>query len=110
VVLIMSLALFGKGVGSLGWAVVADTAPKEMTGLYGGLFNTFGNIGAITTPIVIGYIVAASGSFAGALVYVGANALLAVLGYTVIAGRFERVHLTESGVGSNGPLQMETRS
>lgn len=110
VVMIMSLALFGKGVGSLGWAVVADTAPKEMTGLYGGLFNTFGNIGAITTPIVIGYIVAASGSFAGALVYVGANALLAVLGYTVIAGRFERVHLTESGAGSSGPLQMETRS
>ena len=96
VVLIMSLALFGKGVGSLGWAVVADTAPKEMTGLYGGLFNTFGNMGAITTPIVIGYIVAVTGSFAGALVYVGANALLAVLGYTVIAGRFERVQLTES--------------
>ena len=110
VVLIMSLAFFGKGVGSLGWAVVADTAPKEMTGLYGGLFNAFGNVGAITTPIVIGYIVAVTGSFAWALVYVGANALLAVLGYTVIAGRFERVHLTESGASSSRPLQTETRS
>ena len=110
VVLVMSLAYFGKGVGSLGWAVVADTAPKEMTGLYGGLFNMFGNVGAITTPIVIGYIVAVTGSFSGALVYVGANALLAVLGYTVIAGRFERVHVTEPGARPARPLRMETRT
>jgi ACS family glucarate transporter-like MFS transporter len=110
VVLIMSLALFGKGIGSLGWAVVADTAPREMTGLYGGLFNIFGNIGAITTPIVIGYIVAVTGSFAGALVYVGANALLAVIAYTLIAGPFERVQLTESEVSSTRPLRTETRS
>ena len=109
VVLIMSLALFGKGVGSLGWAVVADTAPKEMTGLYGGLFNSFGNVGAITTPIVIGYIVAVTGSFAWALVYVGANAALAVIGYTLIAGRFERIHLSESGAVCGQPLHMETR-
>ena len=108
VVLIMSLAFFGKGLGSLGWAVVSDTAPKEITGLYGGLFNTFGNVGAITTPIVIGYLVAASKSFAGALVYVGANALLAVIAYTLIAGRFERVQLRDSDASARRPLQMET--
>ena len=50
-------AFFGKGFGSLGWAVVSDTSPKQIAGLSGGLFNTFGNIAAITTPIVIGYIV-----------------------------------------------------
>ncbi|HEV7138741.1 MAG TPA: MFS transporter [Steroidobacteraceae bacterium] len=109
VVLIMSLAFFGKGLGSLGWAVVADTAPKEMTGLYGGLFNTFGNIGAITTPIVIGYIVAATGSFGGALIYVGANAVLAIIAYTLIAGRFERVHLTASCASLHRPAPVETR-
>jgi ACS family glucarate transporter-like MFS transporter len=105
----MSLAFFGKGLGSLGWAVVADTAPKEMTGLYGGLFNTFGNIGAITTPIVIGYIVAATGSFGGALIYVGANAVLAIIAYTLIAGRFERVHLTASCASLHRPAPVETR-
>jgi ACS family glucarate transporter-like MFS transporter len=110
VVLIMSLAFFGKGLGSLGWAVVSDTAPKEATGLYGGLFNTFGNVGAITTPIVIGYLVAGSGSFSGALVYVGANALLAIIAYTLIAGPFERIHLTESGVSPGPPLQAEFRT
>ncbi len=107
VVLIMSLAFFGKGLGSLGWAVVADTGPKESTGMYGALFNTFGNLGAITTPIVIGYIVAATGSFAGALVYVGVNALLAVIAYTLIAGPFERVQFTDSDANLRSPRQME---
>jgi sugar phosphate permease len=110
VVLIMSLAFFGKGLGSLGWAVVSDTAPQEVPGLYGGLFNTFGNVGAITTPIIIGYIVQDTGSFSGALVYVGANALLAVIAYTVIAGRFERVHLTDGGAHAHSLVEMESHS
>ena len=57
VMFLMSLAFFGKGFGALGWTVIADTSPKELIGLNGGLFNLFGNIAGITTPIVIGYLV-----------------------------------------------------
>jgi ACS family glucarate transporter-like MFS transporter len=104
VVLVMSLAFFGKGVGSLGWAVVADTSPKEMAGLSGALFNTFGNTAGITTPIVIGYIVAGSGSFAGALVFVGANAIVAVVSYLVIVGPIARIELiTAAGRPASAP-------
>lgn len=94
VVAIMALAFFGKGVGALGWAVVADTSPKENSGLSGGLFNTFGNTAAITTPIIIGYIVQGTGSFDGALVVVGANALGAILCYLLLVGEIKRVQLT----------------
>jgi ACS family glucarate transporter-like MFS transporter len=90
VVLVMSLAFFGKGVGALGWAVVADTSPKEAGGLSGALFNTFGNTAGITTPIVIGYILQATGSFAGALVFVGANAAVAILCYLLMVGEIKR--------------------
>ncbi|MES3021737.1 MAG: MFS transporter [Pseudomonadota bacterium] len=93
VVAMMSLAFFGKGVGALGWAVVADTSPKEAGGLSGGLFNTFGNTAGITTPIVIGYILQATGSFAGALVFVGANAAVAIFCYLFIVGELKRVVL-----------------
>jgi len=89
----MALAFFGKGIGALGWAVVSDTSPREAGGLSGGLFNTCGNLSSITTPIIIGYILAATGSFAGALVFVGANALVAAFAYLVIVGRIERVKL-----------------
>ncbi len=93
VIALMSLAFFGKGVGALGWAVMADVAPKEATGLAGGLFNTFGNLAGIVTPIVIGYILQSTGSFEGALVYVGAHALLAVVSFLVIVGDIRRIEL-----------------
>ena len=96
VVIVMSLAFFGKGIGALGWAVVSDTSPREAAGLSGGLFNTFGNTAGITTPIVIGYIVQATGSFAGALAFVSANAAMAIVSYLVIVGEIQRVHLTRS--------------
>jgi ACS family glucarate transporter-like MFS transporter len=95
VVAIMAFAFFGKGLGALGWAVVSDTSPKQIAGLSGALFNTFGNTAAITTPIVIGYIVGVTGSFNGALVFVGANALLAVVSYLFIVGEIKRLELKQ---------------
>lgn len=89
----MSLAFLGKGIGALGWAVMSDTAPKEISGLSGGLFNMFGNLSGIVTPIAIGYILKSSGSFNGALVFVGAHALLAVINYLVIVGPIKRFEL-----------------
>jgi ACS family glucarate transporter-like MFS transporter len=96
IVAVMALAFFGKGIGALGWAVVADTSPKEAGGLSGALFNTFGNIAGITTPIVIGYILQATGSFAGALVFVGANAAITIFSYVFIVGEIKRVKLVKS--------------
>jgi ACS family glucarate transporter-like MFS transporter len=100
VVAVMALSFFGKGVGALGWAVVADTSPKEAGGLSGALFNTFGNIAGITTPIVIGYILQATGTFAGALIYVGANAAVTIFSYVFIVGEIKRVKLVKSLVAS----------
>ncbi|MBH1930080.1 MFS transporter [Serratia rubidaea] len=93
VVGIMAVAFFGKGLGALGWAVMADTAPKEISGLSGGLFNMFGNISGIVTPIAIGYIIGTTGSFNGALLYVGIHALLAVVSYLFIVGEIKRIEL-----------------
>jgi ACS family glucarate transporter-like MFS transporter len=89
----MALAFFGKGIGALGWAVVSDTSPKEAGGVTGGLFNMFGNLSSITTPIIIGYILAGTGSFNGALVFVGLNALVAAIAYLFIVGEIKRVQL-----------------
>lgn len=93
VVLFMSLAFFGKGVGALGWAIVSDTSPKQAGGLSGALFNTFGNTAGITTPIIIGYILQATGSYAGALTFVGLNAAAALLSMLLLVGDIRRVEL-----------------
>ncbi|MGI4839340.1 MAG: MFS transporter [Janthinobacterium lividum] len=102
----MALAFFGKGVGALGWAVMSDTSPKQIAGISGGLFNMFGNLASISTPIVIGYIISTTGSFKWALVYVGANALVAVFAYLVIVGPIKRVELRDP----DGKLLVESPS
>jgi ACS family glucarate transporter-like MFS transporter len=96
VIAFMALAFFGKGIGALGWAVVSDTSPKQAGGLSGALFNTFGNTAGITTPIIIGYIIQGTGSFNGALVYVGANAAAAIFCYLVVVGEIKRFELKKS--------------
>jgi len=91
VIAIMSLAFFGKGFGALGWTVVSDTSPKTLVGINGGLFNLIGNLAGVTTPIVIGYIVGRTGSFRGALVFVAATALMAIVAYLPIVGEIKRI-------------------
>lgn len=91
VLLFMSLAFFGKGVGALGWAVVADVAPRDSAGLSGGIFNMFGNISSITTPILIGWILKETGSFDLVLMLVAGSALAAALSYLFLVGRIGRI-------------------
>ncbi|PJG43678.1 galactonate transporter [Acinetobacter tandoii] len=93
IIFFMSLSFFGKGIGSLGWAVMSDVAPKEMIGVSGGMMNAFGNTAGIVTPIAIGYILASTGSFNLALTYVGIHAIAAVICYTAIVGKIQRFEL-----------------
>lgn len=91
----MALSFFGKGLGALGWAVMADISPKQTAGLAGGVFNAFGAVAGIVTPIVIGYLIDATGSFDLALVFVGACAALAVVSYLFIVRDIKRLTLSD---------------
>lgn len=93
VIAVMAIAFFGKGIGALGWAVMSDIAPREVTGFTAGVFNMIGNLSGIVTPIAIGYIIKDSGSFNGGLAFVAAHAVLAVLSYLVIVGPIKRFEL-----------------
>lgn len=93
VVTLMALAFFGKGFGALGWPVISDVAPKEIVGLCGGVFNVFGNVASIVTPLVIGYMVKELHSFNGALVFVGCSALMMMVCYLFVVGDIKRMEL-----------------
>ncbi|WP_321947589.1 MFS transporter [Paraburkholderia sp. J10-1] len=95
IVLLMTLAFFGKGAaaGAGTWAIVCDTAPREAVGLAGAIFNCIGNIGGIVTPIVFGYIVQATGGYTAGLYFVAAHCVVAALVYLVFMGRIERVNV-----------------
>ena len=95
VIAVMSLAFFGQGMCNLGWTLLTDVAPKQLIGLTGGVFNLCANLAGIVTPLVVGFVVAATGSFAWALAFIALLALVGVLSYVFLLGDVRRVEFTE---------------
>jgi ACS family D-galactonate transporter-like MFS transporter len=93
VIAIMSVAFFGQGMVNLGWTLISDIAPKQFIGLTGGVFNLCANLAGIVTPLVVGFILAATGSFYGALAFIGALALIGAGAYIFIVGEVVRVEI-----------------
>ena len=95
VIAILSVAFFAQGMAALGWTLVSDIAPEGLLGVTGGIFNFAANLAGIVTPLVVGFIVAATGSFVGALVFIGAIALIGALSYIFIVGDIKRIVLAD---------------
>ena len=92
VIAFLALAFFGNGLASITWSLVSTLAPARLLGLTGGVFNFIGNLSAIVTPIVIGFL-ASGASFAPAITYIAALALLGALSYILLVGKVERIEL-----------------
>lgn len=93
VIVVMSAAFFGQGMSNLGWTLISEVTPKEMVGLTAGLFNLCTNLAGVATPLVIGLVVQATGSFYGGLAFVAVVALGGVVSYLLILGPVERLVL-----------------
>lgn len=93
VVAIMSVAFFGQGMVNLGWTLIADVAPKELMGLTGGIFNLCANLAGIVTPLVIGFVLGATGSFYGALTYIAVLGLVGAAAYLFVLGEVRRLEI-----------------
>ena len=91
VITVMSVAFFGQGMCNLGWTLITDVAPRKLIGLTGGLFNLCANLAGVITPLVIGFIVAGTGSFYWALAYIATLAIIGVLCYVFVVGDVRRV-------------------
>ncbi len=95
VIAILSVAFFAQGMAALGWTLVSDIAPMDQLGLTGGIFNFAANLAGIITPMVIGFIVTATGSFIGAILYIGILALVGAFSYIFIVGDVKRIDLKD---------------
>jgi len=96
VIAIMSVAFFGQGMVNLGWTLIADVAPKELMGLTGGVFNFCANLAGIVTPLVVGFVLGATGSFYGALAYIATLGLIGAAAYIFVVGEVRRVEIARS--------------
>ncbi len=91
IIAILSLAFFCQAMSSSGWSTISEIAPRERLGLVGGLFSASANLSGIVIPLVIGVIVQTTGSFVGALVFVGGVALVGAFSWIFLIGDIRRM-------------------
>ena len=96
IIAVMSLAFFGQGMCNLGWTLITDVAPKQLIGLTTGLFNLCANLAGILTPLVVGFVVKMTGSFAWALAFIAALAMCGVFSYVFLLGDVRRVEMPDA--------------
>src|ERR1039458_7005710 len=102
----ISLALGGLAAAApVAWTVPSLIAPRESVGTLAGAVNLCGQIAAISAPIVTGYIVAITHSFAAAFVTATVILLLGIVGYIFLLGRIEPIPEPEA----NHPVQFHDR-
>ena len=88
----ISIALGGLAAAApVAWTVPSLIAPRESVGRVGGIVNFSGQLGAISAPIITGYIVSATHSFASAFVTATVILLMGISGYIFLLGRMEAI-------------------
>ena len=88
----ISLALGGLAAAApVAWTVPSLIAPRDSVGTLASIANLSGQLAAISAPIITGYIVAATHSFASAFVTAAVILLLGIAGYAVLLGRIEAI-------------------
>ncbi len=100
VLAILSVAFFGQAMSSSGWAVLSEIAPKGLLGLVGGFFSFSANLSGIIVPIAIGYIVQATGTYVGALAFIGIVAAIGAVSWIFIIGDIHVLDVKVKGIAS----------
>ncbi|MEP7308233.1 MAG: MFS transporter [Acidobacteriota bacterium] len=93
VIAVLSIAFFAQAMSSSGWSVISEVAPRSQLGLVSGLFSASANLSGIVTPLVIGAILQATGSFYGALAFVGGVALVGALSWIFLIGDIRPIEI-----------------
>jgi sugar phosphate permease len=95
----ISLALGGLAAAApVAWTVPSLIAPRESVGTLASIANLVGQLAAISAPIITGYIVSATHSFASAFVTATVILLLGIFGYAVLLGRLEPIPEPRQGL------------
>jgi MFS transporter, ACS family, D-galactonate transporter len=88
----ISMSIGGLSAASpVGWSIPSLIAPEGSVGTLGGILNFGNQLSAIIAPIVTGYVVATTHSFAWAFGVATAFLLIGIAGYIFWLGRIEPI-------------------
>lgn len=88
----ISVSLGGLAAAApVAWTVPSLIAPRESVGRLGGIVNFCGQLGAVSAPIVTGYVASITHAFTSAFVAATAILLLGIAGYIFLLSRIEPI-------------------
>jgi ACS family D-galactonate transporter-like MFS transporter len=88
----ISIALSGLAAAApVGWSIPSLIAPRGGAGTIGGIMNFLNNMMGVVAPLVTGYIVGATHSFAGAFLVAGTVLAVGIIFYVFVLGRVEPI-------------------
>ena len=88
----ITLALTGLSAAApVGSSIVSLIAPRGGTGTIGGIVNFCNNLMGVAAPVVTGFIVGLTHSFAGAFLVAGVVLVVGIFAYVVVLGRIEPI-------------------
>ena len=88
----ITIALTGLSAAApVGSSIVSLIAPRGGTGTIGGIVNFTNNLMGVAAPVITGFIVGLTHSFAGAFLVAGVVLLVGIFSYVVILGRIEPI-------------------
>jgi MFS family permease len=94
----ISVSLGGLSAAApVGWSIPSMIAPRGSVGSVGGIINFSNQLSGIAAPIVTGYLVAATRSYAWAFGISAIYLLIGIASYILLLGKIERV--TEKPAG-----------
>lgn len=88
----ISISLGGLSAAApVGWSVPSIIAPRGSVGSVGGILNFSNQLSGIFAPVVTGYIVAITHSYAWAFWIAAIYLLIGIAGYIFLLGRIEQI-------------------
>ena len=88
----ISLSIGGLSAAApIGWSIPSVIAPRGSVGTVGGIVNLSNQISGIAAPIITGYVVAATKSYAWAFGIAAIYLFVGISSYILLLGRIEQV-------------------
>lgn len=88
----ISIALGGlASAAPVGWSLPSLIAPKGGVGTIGGIMNFVNNLMGAAAPIVTGFIVGATNSFANAFFVAGVILVIGIISFVFVLGKIEPI-------------------
>lgn len=86
------------------WSIPSLIAPTGAVGTVSSIMNCIGQVGAIVAPMITGFTVDATGSFAPAFIAAGVVLVVGIISFAYVLGSLDQIKLPSQPTPATEPV------